>query len=35
MLTGIMHPTDGQVDVLGFNPAKDREKMVYHVGSVF
>lgn len=35
MLTGILYPTSGHIDVLGFNPALNREKLAYHIGSVF
>ena len=35
MLTGILFPTGGEVNVLGFDPAKERQKLAYHIGSVF
>lgn len=35
MLIGILYPTDGTIHVLGFDPARDRRKLAYHVGSVF
>ncbi|HPJ21384.1 MAG TPA: ATP-binding cassette domain-containing protein [Clostridia bacterium] len=35
MLTGILHPTAGQAEVLGFNPVKDRKKLSYQIGAVF
>ncbi len=35
MLTGILYPTSGEIDVLGFNPALNRENLAYHIGSVF
>ncbi len=35
MLTGILYPTAGEVNVLGFNPSKQRVKMSYEIGSVF
>jgi len=35
MLTGILHPTDGDARVLGFIPWKDRQKLAYHIGTVF
>ena len=28
MLTGILHPTSGEIVVAGFNPSKDRKKLV-------
>jgi ABC-2 type transport system ATP-binding protein len=35
MLTGILHPTSGSMDVLGLNPACDRMKLSYRIGTVF
>ncbi|MDF2720265.1 MAG: transporter, partial [Paenibacillus sp.] len=35
MLTGILHPTDGYAEVLGYCPWKERKKLAYRVGSVF
>ncbi len=35
MLTGILHPTSGSIDVLGYNPQRDRAKLSYHIGTVF
>ena len=35
MLTGILYPTSGSINVLGFNPSKDRIKLSYNIGSVF
>src|SRR5512139_3227928 len=35
MLTGILHPTSGEAQVLGYVPWKDRQKLAYHVGTVF
>lgn len=35
MLTGILHPTAGDVTVLGFVPWRERRKLAYHVGAVF
>ena len=35
MLTGILFPTGGKMKVLGFNPSDDRQKLAYHIGSVF
>src|SRR5688572_23256453 len=35
MLTGILHPTAGDAKVLGFIPWKDRQKLAYHIGTVF
>ena len=35
MLTGILYPTSGQAQVLGFVPWKQRRELAYHIGSVF
>jgi ABC-2 type transport system ATP-binding protein len=35
MLTGILHPTVGSVEVLGLTPWKDRHTLGYHIGTVF
>jgi len=35
MLTGILHPTSGEVSVLGFTPWRDRRKLASSVGAVF
>lgn len=35
MLTGILHPTDGEADVLGFCPWRERKRLAYRIGSVF
>ncbi|SEN30203.1 ABC transporter ATP-binding protein [Lihuaxuella thermophila] len=35
MLTGILHPTQGSAEVLGFNPWQERAKLAFHIGSVF
>ena len=35
MLTGILHPTSGEAKVLGFVPWKERQKLAYHIGTVF
>ncbi len=35
MLTGILHPTSGQVEVLGLIPWKDRHALGYKIGTVF
>ncbi|MCQ3937267.1 MAG: ABC transporter [Chloroflexi bacterium] len=35
MLTGILHPTSGEAGVLGLVPWKERQKLAYHIGTVF
>jgi len=35
MLTGILHPTSGDAEVLGFNPWRQRKDLAFHLGSVF
>lgn len=35
MLTGILHPTAGEVEVAGFNPWDDRKQYVQNIGVVF
>lgn len=35
MLTGILHPTSGEVSVLGLSPQNDRKKVVNQIGAVF
>ena len=35
MLTGILHPTSGEISVAGFNPSKDRKKLAYKIGCMF
>ncbi len=35
ILTGIMQPTSGQVEVLGKNPALHRKTLAYQIGAVF
>lgn len=35
ILTGILYPTSGHVDVLGFVPWKERQKLSYQIGTVF
>jgi len=35
MLTGILHPTSGWIEVLGFVPWKDRHALGYKIGTVF
>lgn len=35
MLTGILHPTSGQIQVLGLTPWKDRHALGYKIGTVF
>ena len=35
MLTGILHPTAGQAEVLGHIPWRQRRQLAYHIGSIF
>lgn len=35
MLTGILYPTSGEIEVLGLLPWKDRNKLGYQIGTVF
>jgi ABC-2 type transport system ATP-binding protein len=35
ILTGILYPTDGQAQVLGYVPWERRRELAYHIGSVF
>lgn len=35
MLTGILFPTSGSMNVLGLDPTKDRKKLAYQIGTVF
>jgi ABC-2 type transport system ATP-binding protein len=35
MLTGILFPTSGKMNMLGLDPTKDRKKLAYKIGTVF
>ena len=35
MLTGILQPTSGKIEVMGFSPFRERSKYVSHIGGVF
>jgi ABC-2 type transport system ATP-binding protein len=35
ILTGILFPSGGEATVLGFTPWKQRQKLAYHIGTVF
>ena len=35
MLTGILYPDSGSIEVLGINPTKERKKLAYKIGTVF
>jgi ABC-2 type transport system ATP-binding protein len=35
ILTGILFPSGGEANVLGFTPWKQRQKLAYHIGTVF
>ena len=35
MMTGILFPDKGEIDILGLNPMKDRKRLAYEIGCVF
>lgn len=35
MMTGILTPSSGSIEVLGLNPSEDRKKLSYKIGTVF
>jgi ABC-2 type transport system ATP-binding protein len=35
ILTGILHPTSGHAEVLGFVPWHDRTRLAHHIGTIF
>ncbi len=35
MLTGILHPTSGRAQVLGYTPWLERARLTHHIGAVF
>lgn len=35
MMTGILHPSSGDIEVLGLNPSKNRRELSYKIGTVF
>lgn len=35
MMTGILYPSSGEIEVLGMNPAKERKNLSYKIGTVF
>ena len=35
MLTGILFPTSGSINILGLDPSKNRKKLAYQIGTVF
>jgi len=35
MLTGIVHPTSGEINVNGLNPTDERKKLAYEIGCMF
>ena len=35
MLTGILYPDSGKIEVLGIDPTKSRKKLAYEIGTVF
>ena len=35
MLTGTVYPTEGKIEVMGYNPTKNRKTYVHQIGAVF
>ena len=35
MMTGILFPDEGKIDILGLDPTKDRKQLAYEIGCVF
>ncbi|MFH1276204.1 MAG: ATP-binding cassette domain-containing protein [Candidatus Woesearchaeota archaeon] len=35
MLSGILFPDSGEINILGLSPQKERKKLAYHIGTVF
>src|SRR5688500_14723368 len=35
MLSGILYPSSGTAEVLGLTPWRDRQRLAYHIGTVF
>lgn len=35
MLTGTLYPTEGTIEVMGYNPTKNRKNYVHQIGAVF
>lgn len=35
ILTGILHPTSGSAEILGYTPWKQRQRLAFEIGSVF
>ncbi|MDT8717483.1 ATP-binding cassette domain-containing protein [Clostridium sp. 19966] len=35
MMTGILYPTSGSIEVMGLNPSKQRKQLSYKIGTVF
>lgn len=35
MLTGILYPDSGEINIMGYDPTKDRKKLAYQIGTVF
>lgn len=35
MLTGILFPTKGEINIMGINPERNRKKLAYKIGTVF
>ena len=35
MMSGILYPTSGNIEVLDYNPQEQRKKLAFHIGTVF
>lgn len=35
MMTGILHPSSGEIRLLGMDPARERKRLAYRIGTVF
>ena len=35
MMTGILHPNSGSIQVMGLDPVRERSRLSYHIGTVF
>jgi len=35
MMTGILHPTNGTINIMGYNPVTERQILAYKIGTIF